>query len=73
LATGKPMIVIGPKDGDAAGVIKNFENCCVFDFDEDIEYPVLTECLQKGEISHDLSTFNRYNLAVEIDKLLQSL
>ncbi len=73
LATGKPMIVIGPKDGDAARVIKNLENCCVFDFDEDIDHHVLTECLKKGEISHDLSMFNRYNLAVEIDKLLQSL
>jgi glycosyltransferase involved in cell wall biosynthesis len=73
LATGKPIIVIGPKDGDTAGVIMSFENCCVFDFEEDIEYLVLRECLKKGEISHDLSMFNRYNLAVEIDKLLQSL
>ena len=73
LATGKPMIVIGPKDGDAAEAIKSFDNCYVFDFEEEIDSEIVTDCLNLGEIRRDLTKFNRYNLAVEVDKLLNSL
>lgn len=73
LATGKPMIVIGPKDGDAARAINSFVNCCVFDFEEEIDSKIVNDCLNLGELPSDLTRFNRYNLAAEVDQLLNSL
>ncbi len=73
LGSGKPMVMIGPKDGDAALAVQGIENCCVFDFEEEIDKNIVLSCIEKGKISNDLSKFNRYNLALEIDALLNSM
>lgn len=73
LATGKPMVLIGPKDGDAAIAINNFENSCVFDFDEAIDKIKIEKCLKMGDQTHDLSKFNRFNLAKRINDLLNDM
>ncbi len=73
MATGKPIIMIGPKDGDAAKAIESFENSCVFEFNEMINGDKIEECLKIGEQTHDLEKFSRFSLAKQVNDLLNTL
>jgi hypothetical protein len=73
MATGLPIVAIGPKNGDAAQAISQLKNSCVFDFEEEIDDLQLESCIQMGIYNDDVQKFNRENLALEIDKLLTSI
>jgi glycosyltransferase involved in cell wall biosynthesis len=73
LATGKPILAVGPKNGDVAKSISELKNSCIFDFDEEIDDLKIQQCIQIGIVNEDVQKYNRENLASEINQLLISL
>jgi glycosyltransferase involved in cell wall biosynthesis len=73
LATGKPIVVIGPKDGDTCQAIKHLKNVCFFEFNEVISDTAILNVLKVGEIKSDISKFSRESLSEQLDHLLNSM
>jgi glycosyltransferase involved in cell wall biosynthesis len=76
IATGKPVICIGPEDGDAAELINQAESGKTFKYDDfrgiyDFVKSVAGNKITRNEIS--VSGFSRKNLTAKIASILRDL
>ena len=74
LASGRPVILIGPKDGDAAEIVEKCKAGKSFGYDEASEIGLFILNLAAKKIKNNISainTFSRKNLAYLISALLR--
>jgi len=76
IATGKPIICIGPEDGDAAGIINEAGSGKTFKYDDEKGIYNFVKYLKVNEITSNkisVSGFNRKNLTAKIASILRDL
>ncbi len=70
IASDKPIVLIGPKDGDAASKISHQKHVLITDFDEDIK-AIEIEKILKSEIDKSFKyQYSRKNLSKELNEVL---
>jgi glycosyltransferase involved in cell wall biosynthesis len=80
LASGRPILCIGPKDGDAAEIIHEAGNGIVVDYEDEKSIEIyLTQCFEKyknGTLIRNAAGVDRYsrrNLTGKLSKLLDEV
>jgi len=69
IASGTPIILIGPPDGDAAAILSEFKNVKIIDYSEDIDLSQITEeIVQKKS---DPSLFIKYSRVEQTKKIAE--
>ena len=72
IATENPIILIGPKDGDAAQIISEFNNCSIHDYNENINLEEVFDKMNNTCNSKGLKEkYSRAKQAEEIINLIQ--
>lgn len=79
LATGNPILMIGPKDSDAGRLLASFKHCLIMD--KNISVTELSENLilflekikQKTNSELDINKYSRKSLTAQLNILLESL
>jgi len=75
MATGKPILAIGPKKGDINKIITTLSNASLFEYQEEneIEKQITSIFTNRSTIVDDTSIYTREHLAKEYVKLLNDL
>ncbi len=74
LASQQPILAIGPKDGDAATILKTQEGTTVVDFNEPIDWKIIISiCEHKPIRNESLQPYSRKELAKQYASLLQEV
>ena len=71
IATENPIILIGPKDGNAAQILSEFNNCSINDYNEKINLEEVVNALDNALSSSKIkSKYSRAKQAQEIIHLI---
>ena len=72
IATENPIILIGPKDGDAAQILSEFNNCSIHDYNERINLVEFVNTVDNALPSSNIkSKYSRVRQAQEIIDLIR--
>ena len=73
IASDKPIVLIGPKDGDAALKLSKQKHVLIADFDEEIQ-AIEIERILKSEVDQSFKhQFSRKKLSKELNEVLIKL
>ena len=75
IASGRPVLVIGPKDGDLSQIINNTKCGIVCDFNDvnDLKSALISLFQNKLSFSADASYYTRLNLTEKLSNLLDNV
>jgi len=75
IASGRPVLVIGPKDGDLSQIINNTKCGIVCDFNDvsDLKSALISLFQNKLSFSSDASYYTRINLTEKLSNLLENV
>ena len=69
IASGTPIILIGPPEGDAAAILSEFKNVKIIDYSEDIDLSQITEEIVQEK--SDPSLFIKYSRVEQSKKIAE--
>lgn len=68
IATENPIILIGPKDGDAAQILSEFNNCSIHDYNEKINLEEIVNTLNSALPSSNIKS--KYSRAKQVEEII---